>query len=57
MNDIQHFVTSSIYQITIKGTDTHKFDKEIFKECAFAIMGGDKKEGMSYEEYKKWTHL
>ena len=53
MINIQPFGPNSIYHITVKGTDTNKFDKEIFQECAFAIMGGEEIEGITYEEYKK----
>ncbi len=34
-------------------TNSNDIDWEIFRECSFVIMGGEKKEGMTYEEYKK----
>jgi len=34
-------------------TNSNDIDWEIFRECSFAIMGGEQKEGMTYEEYKK----
>ena len=54
MFNVQPFcVSNSIYHITIKEEHSNDIDWEIFRECAFAIMDGEKKEGMTYEEYKK----
>ena len=42
-----------IFVVTTKGSEMIGQDWERFRELCFAILDGEEKEGMTYEEYKK----